>query len=206
MTYNWEEIFKEKSTKELYEIYSGKSMLQNSAIPFAKRELENRNFDFADIEKYKELWKVESIEENQTYLQMDLQTRIHFTFKEYVFFTLFLILLFLVFHKRLGFENVIVPIIIPIIILISSFIVLLDNFIYKKRTGQIQKLNSEKKAIINKTKNQEVLKDNADFKNELGRAREKNYKDTLLYHRIILIISLCFLVFYLIFKYIASQS
>jgi hypothetical protein len=55
MTYNWEKIFQEKSTKELYSIYSGKSMLPDSAIPFAKRELEERKFDFDDDETNKEI-------------------------------------------------------------------------------------------------------------------------------------------------------
>jgi len=42
-TYNWEEILKGKTSRELYSIYKGLSDLPDSVIPFAKKELENRH-------------------------------------------------------------------------------------------------------------------------------------------------------------------
>ena len=48
--YNWEAIFKNKTEKELIEIYSGKSQLNFEAEIFAGLELKNRDYDFQKIE------------------------------------------------------------------------------------------------------------------------------------------------------------
>lgn len=48
--YNWEAIFKNKTEKELIEIYSGNSQLNFEAEIFAGLELKNRNYDFRKIE------------------------------------------------------------------------------------------------------------------------------------------------------------
>ena len=48
--YNWEVIFKNKTEKELIEIYSGKSQLNFEAEIFAGLELKNRDYDFQKIE------------------------------------------------------------------------------------------------------------------------------------------------------------
>ena len=66
MRKNWEKIFKNQTSGELYKIYSGKTKLGHVAIEFAKKELENRNIDFDNIDKYKTKWELEKlIKENE---------------------------------------------------------------------------------------------------------------------------------------------
>lgn len=72
MNYNWKEIFKEKSTKELYEIFCGNSFLPDSSIPFAKTELENRNFDFGDLEYFSNIWHFDALSEEAARINLYL--------------------------------------------------------------------------------------------------------------------------------------
>ena len=65
MGYNWEKIFKSKSTKELYKIFLGDTLLGSETKEFAKKELENRNFDFNDLIKQKKKWELENLIEQQ---------------------------------------------------------------------------------------------------------------------------------------------
>jgi len=53
MDYNWQEIFKEKSDRELFQIYKGRTTLQGEPQKFAEMELNNRGFNFNDLTKYK---------------------------------------------------------------------------------------------------------------------------------------------------------
>lgn len=68
MEYNWKEIFKNKSDRELYSIYLGKSMLGTDAKEFARIELEERNFSFDNMSKQRRKWELENlIEEEKSY-------------------------------------------------------------------------------------------------------------------------------------------
>ena len=49
--YNWQEIFKQKTEKELIQIYSGESSLNFEAEIYAGLELKNRKFDFRIIDQ-----------------------------------------------------------------------------------------------------------------------------------------------------------
>lgn len=61
MTYDWKKIFENKKNKELYEIYSGNSMLPKETVEYARQELERRNFDFNDIDNNKSAWKLSEL-------------------------------------------------------------------------------------------------------------------------------------------------
>jgi len=61
MGYNWEKIFSNKTDKELYKIYSGKSHLGNEAKSFAEIELKKRKFNFKNIDRHKKKWKLEKL-------------------------------------------------------------------------------------------------------------------------------------------------
>ena len=68
MEYNWKEIFKNKSDRELYRIFIGKSMLSTDAQEFARIELERRNFNFENMDKHRRKWELENlIEEEKSY-------------------------------------------------------------------------------------------------------------------------------------------
>ena len=68
MEYNWSEIFKNKTSRELYNIYLGNSSLGSEVIEFARIELKNRNFDFENQDKQRQKWELENlIEEERSY-------------------------------------------------------------------------------------------------------------------------------------------
>lgn len=61
MKYNWTEILKNKSEKELYDIYVGRSVLGSEVMEFARIELENRNFNFENPDKHRKKWELEKL-------------------------------------------------------------------------------------------------------------------------------------------------
>ena len=61
MEYNWTEIFKNKSEKELYNIYIGRSTLGSEVMQFARIELENRKFNFENLDKNRKKWELEEL-------------------------------------------------------------------------------------------------------------------------------------------------
>ena len=68
MAYNWKEIFKNKTDKELYDIYLGNSSLGSDVMEFARIELGNRNFNFQNLDKHSQKWELENlIEEERSY-------------------------------------------------------------------------------------------------------------------------------------------
>jgi len=64
--YNWPEILKNKSRKELYDIYLGKSLLNSEAEKYAEIELRNIGFKFDNLELEKEKMELESLIEEKT--------------------------------------------------------------------------------------------------------------------------------------------
>ncbi|MBN2893081.1 MAG: hypothetical protein JXL97_14525 [Bacteroidales bacterium] len=73
MYYNWEEIFKEKTYKELYAIYCGKTTHDNEAISFAEKELQKRNFDFENSDKQTKKWELENLLKQKEVYNMSFQ-------------------------------------------------------------------------------------------------------------------------------------
>lgn len=65
MSYDWEQICKRKTDKELYQIYSGYTILNDEALRYATEELKKRAFDFNNIEKHKKKWLLESLIEEE---------------------------------------------------------------------------------------------------------------------------------------------
>lgn len=65
MSYNWEKIFKNKTDKELYEIFLGRKQLGTEAKEFAEVELKLRNFNFDNIDSHKNKWTLEKLIEEE---------------------------------------------------------------------------------------------------------------------------------------------
>jgi len=61
MSYDWKKIFENKTNKELYQIYTGKTLLPDETFNYAKQELEKRNFDFNNMEANKSAWKLSEL-------------------------------------------------------------------------------------------------------------------------------------------------
>ena len=148
MDYNWQEIFKEKSNKELYDIYCGNSFLPISVLEFAKKELENRNFDFKDTKNMIMELKVEALAEEASRINLFLQKRPHVSLKSGLITMLILLFLFILFSQYYD-----IPIIFPILIsgfaslgfLIDS---LITNYIRKKKFIRLEKIEKEIRSLI----------------------------------------------------------
>jgi len=65
MDYNWGEIFKNKTNKELYKIYLGDTLLPLETKVFAFNELKKRKFDFDNLSKEKKKFELERLIEEQ---------------------------------------------------------------------------------------------------------------------------------------------
>jgi len=65
MTYTWDDIYKEKTDRELFAIYvNGTIAEKNKAAEY----LTKRGFDFENVQKYKDEWELEKlIKEYQTW-------------------------------------------------------------------------------------------------------------------------------------------
>jgi hypothetical protein len=133
MTYDWKEIFKNKTTRELYDIYSGKSALPDEPIQFAKEELDKRNFDFNNIESFKESSKLEDITADIDYLSLGINRRTRFSIYAYLILILvFIPATYIVFKiKKIDINTL--YIILPSCVIILTITILITNLIYKIR-------------------------------------------------------------------------
>ena len=71
MSYNWPEIFQNKTDEELYDIYCGKTMLSGDAKVYAEKELMARGFDFDNIEEYQKLWNLSKLRQEELFEKSD---------------------------------------------------------------------------------------------------------------------------------------
>ena len=65
MSYDWKEIMKSKTTKELFEIAIGKTQLDKEAMNAADDELKNRNFSLENKEPIRNKIEFESLVKEQ---------------------------------------------------------------------------------------------------------------------------------------------
>ncbi|MBS2213560.1 hypothetical protein KEM09_19285 [Carboxylicivirga mesophila] len=63
--YDWEKILKNKSSKELFDIYSGKTHIDEEARGFAEAELKKRDVNTHNIEKHKKKWILDQLIEEE---------------------------------------------------------------------------------------------------------------------------------------------
>ena len=151
MQYNWTEILKEKTSKELYDIYSGNSFLPDEVIPFARLELENRHFNLTDVESLKDSFKLENIEEELDNLCIELSKRPYFNLKTSLIVISLLITFIVVLLKLQNINfNDLPPIFWIASIAIVVFIMLLDNYIYKKLFQKFKNLEDKKTELLTK--------------------------------------------------------
>ena len=196
MSYNWEEIFRDKSNHELYEIYCGESNLPDLTIPFAKKELENRNFDFENMEANRDAWKLSNLIQEDDIYESEVMMRklTHVSLNVYLLVILGIVMLFLfVFPDELK-----TGLAITIIISVSTVLILLNNFIYKIQQKNIIKVRNEEQELIAKLEKENLLESQSPIFNELIRERGKNQKSI----RILLLALVITVVFFLILSII----
>lgn len=161
MDYNWIEIFKEKSTEELYEIYCGKSFLPDSSIPFAKTELENRNFDFGDSAYFYNIRHFEDLSEEAAQINLYLLKNPKLSLKGALIVLIIMalpIFLFAWYYDVPAFY----PVIIVLVGVFGYFIdSIISGIIRKKKIIRLKKIEQELETLISQ---QNQMNSNAENK------------------------------------------
>jgi hypothetical protein len=99
--YNWQNIFKSKSDKELVEIFKGNSNLDFEAEIYAGIELKNRNFDFSLIQ---EVYNQKVIAFKRDLIEsQNLEFRNSEYFRNQIFYLIGILLIFSIFVLK-GFK------------------------------------------------------------------------------------------------------
>jgi len=198
MSYNWEEILSNKSTKELYRIYKGKAGFAKETILLAKEELDSRNFDFNNIEFYRKSWRLSRLVQ----LQDTYDSEVFRKKLSYISIWIYLIIISLI--------TIIFLIFIPInekltlylwAIGLTSFIVLINNLFYnkkqktvKKRLKDIYNLKQELEIYsINNSKNDDAV-------NEIESQRKENINKNTNYSYVLIIIMVLLLLAHIFFN------
>ncbi len=141
MYYNWEEIFKTTSSEDLYRIYQGHALKPKEAIPFAKKELERRGFDFNDMDNNKKRWQLINALEDQTLDNISNHTSVYISFK-YFLLILMVMLLFSYLvdmeeNSPYTWENLIFP------VTLSIILVLINNLHFKYQYNKRKKIQDK---------------------------------------------------------------
>ncbi len=167
MSYNWEEIFKNTSSQELYKIYKGQTPKTGEAIHFAKKELDRRGFDFKNMDNNRKNWQLINTLEDEEFDRLNLsrQNTLYISFKKFILICIGTLVFFYVLNR---YENKTITEyveMIPFLIIFSVIWVLINNLIFKyqlktrkRRQEKIRQLkkevdfqnNPENKAVIEK--------------------------------------------------------
>ena len=166
MTYNWQNIYKSKTNKELYEIYIGKISLSIEAQEIAKQELERRGFDFENMAVNYKAWKVLSLNEERKVFNLNFlnQNKFYISLKYYLIFIVISLIVFFILKYYLkigGSYNVFLA-----FMIYSGVMVLLNNLMFriqetkrKKRNREILDLSKEIALVQKEGKSSNVFND-----------------------------------------------
>lgn len=191
MEYNWEEIFKKKSNKELYDIYIGKSILPQTIRPVAKKELERRKFDFENMEANRIAWELSGLVEDEIFFNSQVYGNkfIHIPFKFYLLSIAVFMALFIFFSQNIK-SSIYIDFLIFFIILTAIYF--LNNFQYKKQQEKINNINNKKLELTDKLEKEGLLNKESpiftDILREKGKSEER--KRILMYFTLVMILIL----------------
>ncbi len=180
MSYDWEKIYRETSSQELYRIYKGQTTKTGEAILFAKKELDRRGFDFNNMEMNIKNWQLINALEDE---KLEEISRIEMN-NSYVSFKGFILLLLgtttLVYGVN-WFDNQPLESFIeslPFVVILTIVYVLINNMIYnyyqkkyKKRQQKIAELKQILRLHNNEQDNKIFRKDLKVIENEALSAR-----------------------------------
>ena len=199
MSYNWEEIFKNKTNKELYEIYKGHSHLPEGVQQFAEKELQNRNFDFQDLEMQKAAWRLTDLMEQENYENNGLTGRqLYFISYKYYILIQIAVILFIVFFT--DFNSLVLGQQISrlaIFISISSLLILINNFFYRRNQIKQEKRRNEIEELANKLDENDLLKKDSPILKEIVRERKKEIDGLKVYYKVSVIIGILLFLSYI---------
>ena len=143
MTYNWQNIYKSKTNKELYDIYIGKISLSKEAQEIAKQELERRDFDFENMEVNYKAWKVLSLNEERKTFNLDIlnQKRFFISLKHYLIFVVVALTIIMALSYYQEFEGSYSELL--TFLILSGVMVLLNNLMFRIQETKRKKRNRE---------------------------------------------------------------
>jgi hypothetical protein len=180
MTYNWPEILKNKTDKELYNIYLGKTFLPKEIQQLSKQVLVSRDFDFNNIKKHKLAWQLANIVEEETYekIRENRASFLYIKFSHYlviiiVFLSLSLFIYLL--NQESGFISIEFLLICFSVISFGSII---TNYLHKKEKAYLSKRETKKRQIIQDLKKDNVLKREAPIVNDILRYSKTDHEIT----------------------------
>jgi len=202
MTYDWEEIFENKSDKELYEIYCGNSLLPEITTSFAKNELKRRNFDFSNFELHKEEWKLSRLEEEIDYLKLEILRRTPISLKTYTIIIIVLVVFAVILSKTLNLDNKALFLSSTGGIMFVTINILIERFIYKKSVESLNKLLEKKSKIVENISEKVNLNEKQHVLENLSKESNERIKQTLSMNKILMTITAIILLLYLVFRYI----
>ena len=173
MSYDWEKIFENKTNKELYDIVIGRKVLSKEAMKYAKSELENRNFDFDNMEANKAAWEISSLIEDDDYARLEISGS---RAKHISARILFLIItgILIVYFIVTKFTDIELPLEMALFFIgLSTFFILLNNFQAKKQKQAKKKRLERIKELKEKLENENLLTKELPIHNEIKRHRIK---------------------------------
>jgi hypothetical protein len=202
MTYNWEEIFEDKSDKELYEIYCGNSLLPVMTIPFAKNELKKRNFDFENMELHNEEWKLSRLEEEIDYLKLEILRRTPISLKTYTIIIIALVVFAVIVSHTFDLENRALFLSMTSGIVLVTISIIIERFIYKKRVESLNKLLEKKSKIVENISEKVNLNEKQHILENLSEESSERIKQSLTLNKTLFIIIAIILLLYLAFRFV----
>mgnify|MGYP000288188592 CR=1 FL=1 len=197
MDYNWAEIFENKSDKELYNIYQGKSFLPRSVIPFAEDELKRRGFDFNNLELASETWRLSDIDEELEYLSLRNLEKPKVSFRQYLFIVLAVVLFTAIVFPKLHQPNILLISLLAGIGFLS-LLILSINRDYNKRIRQISELIEKKNEILKGITDKEGSQKKQQILDELAIQNEERIEESKQINKNVLIVMITALIIILV--------
>jgi len=197
MDYNWAEIFENKSDKELYNIYQGKSFLPRSVIPFAEDELKRRGFDFNNLELASETWRLSDIDEELEYLSLRNLEKPKVSFRQYLFIVLAVVLFTAIVFPKLHQPNILLISLLAGIGFLS-LLILSINRDYNKRIRQISELIEKKNEILEGITDKEGSQKKQQILDELAIQNEERIEESKQINKNVLIVMITALIIILV--------
>ncbi len=165
MAYNWEKTFKSMSSQELYKIYMGQTLKPKDAIPFAKKELDQRGFDFDDMDTNIKNWQLIKALEDKEYDWFSYGFIFHIPLKILPLLVIgFVILFYLLGRYAGGSEYTWRELILPTSL--ATISVLINNLFYKYRKNQREKRQKKIDRLKAELKHQGASKNNKLFQDK----------------------------------------
>jgi hypothetical protein len=200
--YNWKQIFKDKSDKELYEIFIGYITFPNEVVQLAKDELDSRNFDFNNIDIIKKGWQLSRLLEEQNFRNQEVMYNKYtfITLREYILLNIAFAFLLIVccWFKNLPIKEVIIYYLVTLTI--STIGTLLNNFYdFRKQRKYNERLTIQIDDLSAFLKEKGILEVGSTYNHYLKQEKQKQLT-IISYSRKIWVVILMFFIITFIIK------